>query len=84
MLTSCSLFDVNAPKKAVNLTANADLVSIAKQVGLNLSETLEEGLTAKLRKIRTEEWLERNKQAIEDYNTRIETHGLQGMKYRRF
>jgi post-segregation antitoxin (ccd killing protein) len=50
-------------------------------VGINLSETLEEGLTAKLR---TEEWLERNQQAIEDYNTRIETHGLQGMKYQRF
>jgi antitoxin CcdA len=57
---------------------------VTKQVGLNLSETLEEGVTAKLRKILTEGWLERNKQAIEDYNTRIETHGLQGMKYRRF
>ncbi|MHB8767033.1 MAG: type II toxin-antitoxin system CcdA family antitoxin, partial [Deferrisomatales bacterium] len=35
-------FDRTAPKKAANLTVNRDLLRQAKELGINLSQALEE------------------------------------------
>lgn len=37
-------YDGNAPKKAVNLSINSDLLREARELGLNLSRTLEKTL----------------------------------------
>ncbi|MDD2735971.1 MAG: type II toxin-antitoxin system CcdA family antitoxin [Desulfuromonadaceae bacterium] len=71
-------------KKAVNLTANADLVARAKENKLNLSEIFEEAILLKLRAIQQQEWLDQNKDGIEAYNERIERSGIFASKFRRF
>lgn len=78
------VYDVDAPKKPVSLSANSALVSRAKKAGLNLSQTFEDALVDKLRKTLEEQWLEENRQAILDYNSRIEQHGVFGASKRRF
>ena len=78
------VYDVDAPKKPVSLSANSALVSRAKKAGINLSRTFEDALVDKLRKTLEEQWLEDNRQAILDYNGRIEQQGVFGASKRRF
>lgn len=79
-----NVYDPESPKKAVNLTANADLLRIAKDSGVNLSQLFEESLLAKVRSNIEEQWLEKNKEAINLYNERIERNGVFAAKNRRF
>ena len=78
------IYDVGAPKKPVNLTANADLLRNAKGVGMNLSQTFEDAVLAKLKTILEEQWLAENKNAIAAYNSRIEKDGVFAANKRRF
>lgn len=72
------------PKKPVNLTANANLLENAKGVGMNLSQTFEDAVLAKLRTILEEQWLAENENAIAAYNSRIEKNGVFAANKRRF
>ena len=58
------LFDLKAPKKPTNLSVNSDLLIKCKSMNINLSATLEQALTEKLAKLKSEQWAENNKQAI--------------------
>jgi len=78
------IYDQDAPKKPVNLTVNADLLRIAKGTGINLSQTFEEAVLAKVRSSLEEQWLEESKEAIVSYNARIERNGVFGASKRRF
>ena len=78
------IYDVGAPKKPVNLTANVDLLQNAKGVGMNLSQTFEDAVLAKLRTILEEQWLAENEDAIAAYNSRIEKYGVFAAAKRRF
>ncbi len=69
-------YDVLAPKRATNVTVNADLLAQARQCGVNLSQTLEDALKTRLAEERRRKWLEDNREAIEDYNKHFEKHGL--------
>lgn len=79
-----TIYDVSAPKKPVNLTANSDLIAHAKKNNLNLSETFEEAILEKLRIKLQQEWRKDNKEGIEAYNERIERSGVFAAKHRRF
>lgn len=68
-------FDVAAPKKAANLSINADLLRQAKELNINLSQTLEQHLAVLVREARRQQWLAENKVAMEEYNRRIEAQG---------
>ena len=78
------IYDVDAPKKPVNLTANADLLSNAKVAGINLSQTFEEAVLAKLRATLEDQWLADNEDAIAAYNSRIGKNGVFAANKRRF
>lgn len=78
------VYDVDAPRKPVNLTANADLLQNAKGVGINLSKTFEEAILVKLREALEEQWLADNDAAIVAYNLRIEEGGVFAANKRRF
>lgn len=78
------IFDEDAPKRPVNLTANADLLSLAKGAGINLSKTFEEAILGKVRVKLEEQWLAENQEAIATYNARVEKHGVFGASKRRF
>ena len=70
------LFDTDAPKKSANLSVNSDLLRQAKEEHINLSQTLEESLAELLRAKKRREWLENNKEALEEYNRFVEEHGV--------
>ena len=69
-------YDVAAPKRATNVSVNADLLAQARECGVNLSQTLEDALKTRLSEERRRKWLEDNREAIEDYNKHFEKYGL--------
>ncbi len=71
-------------KRATNLSVDAELLSDAKALGINLSATFEESLTQAVRAKRSEQWREENREAMEDYNRWIAENGLPLEKYRQF
>ena len=77
-------FDTSAPKKSTNLSINSDLLRQAKECNINLSQALEMRLTELLREGKRRKWLEENREAIEDYNRRIEASGVFSDGLRRF
>lgn len=77
-------FNPAAPKKSANLSINSDLLQQAKQLNINLSQTLELHLAEIVRQAQSEQWLAENKNALEEYNRRIEARGTFSDGLRRF
>ncbi len=73
-----------APKRATNLSLNSKVLDTAKELGMNISATVDELLMAEVTRRYWERWNEDNKEAIADYNARIEREGLPLAKYRSF
>jgi len=71
-------------KVPTNLSLRADLVARAKELGLNLSQLVEQTLEARIREAEGQAWLAENKEAIEAYNEHVATHGTFGDRWRRF
>jgi len=71
-----NIFDANAPKKPTNLSINSDLLQQAKEHHINLSQALELRLAEILRDEKRRKWQEENREAIEEYNRRIEASGV--------
>ena len=71
-----SFFDANAPKKPANLSINSDLLQQAKEHHINLSQALELRLAEILRDEKRRNWMEENREAVDEYNRRIETNGV--------
>ena len=65
----------NAPKKPTNLSLTVTTLEMARELGLNLSKTVDELLEKEVRRVYREKWAERNKDAIDAYNTRIAAEG---------
>jgi len=61
---------------------NTDLLQQAKQLNINLSQTLEQHLVEIIR--RRSQWLAENKSALDEYNRRIESRGTFSDGLRRF
>lgn len=84
MSESALIYNVQAPRKAVNLTINSDLLQKARQLKINLSQTLERELAELIRKTERERWISENQDAIEAYNERVERDGVFSDKLRTF
>jgi antitoxin CcdA len=63
-------------KKATNLSVDERLLERAKQLKLNLSQVLESGLAEAIRRHEAEEWLKRNRAALDAYNEHVEKRGV--------
>ena len=74
----------DAPKKATNLSLNSKVLEIAKELGMNISQTVDVLLAAEVKRRYWERWNEDNKDAIDAYNARIAREGLPLAKYRSF
>jgi antitoxin CcdA len=72
----------DAPKKATNLTLNVKVLAMARELGMNVSQTVDALLAQEVRRRYWAQWNERNKGAIEAYNARVSQHGLPLAKYR--
>lgn len=81
---SIAHFDTSAPKKAANLSINSDLLRQAKELNINLSQTVEQHLSAVVREAKRQQWLTENADAIADYNRHIEARGVFSDGLRRF
>jgi antitoxin CcdA len=71
-----SLYDRSAPKRAVNVSVNADLAAKAKALGVNLSEALEARLAELVAAAERQQWLTDNAEAIDAYNERVESGAI--------
>jgi antitoxin CcdA len=65
----------DAPKRATNLSLSAKTLDAARELGMNLSQTVDELLAAEVQRRYWARWNEDNKAAIEAYNARIEREG---------
>lgn len=71
-----NIYDVNAPKKATNLSINSDLLKKARDLKINLSAALEQALASRVKETARKKWLRENKAAIEAMNDLAERNGL--------
>jgi antitoxin CcdA len=79
-----SLYNTSARKRLTNLSINSDLLNKAKQLDINLSATLEQALTEKLRLQLQQIWREQNRESIAAYNDRVEMEGVFNDELRSF
>ncbi|HET8748882.1 MAG TPA: type II toxin-antitoxin system CcdA family antitoxin [Ramlibacter sp.] len=74
----------DAPKKPTNLSLNSKVLEMARELGMNISQTVDALLAEEVRRRYWEKWQEENKEAIEEYNARIAREGLPLARYRSF
>ncbi len=74
---------VKKPKRAVNLSIDAELLAEAKAAGMNLSAALEEALQDALKEHRWQKWRDDNKAVTDSMNRYVAKHGLLSEKYRK-
>ncbi|MBS0502783.1 MAG: type II toxin-antitoxin system CcdA family antitoxin [Proteobacteria bacterium] len=75
---------VSSPRRATNVSLPADLVEQARELGISVSRACETGLADEVRKVREQQWIEENWEAIQGWNAWVEEHGLPLAKYRMF
>ena len=63
-------------KKAANLSVDGNLLERAKRLKLNLSQVFEAGLNEAIRRKQREEWLRKNRVALDAYNEHVDKHGV--------
>jgi antitoxin CcdA len=78
------LCDPKAPKRAVNVSINSDLLRRAREMSINVSRALEAELERILREERARRWKEDNREAMEAFNRWIEEHGVFSDRLRLF
>ena len=72
----------NAPKKATNLSLNVRLLQAAKEMGMNISQTVDGLLAEEVNRRYWNKWRDDHKEAFEAHNQLIREHGLPLAKYR--
>ena len=71
-------------KRPVNLSLNARTLKRARELNMNISQTVDTLLADEVKRRYWEQWNERNKGAIDAYNARIAEEGLPLAKFRSF
>jgi antitoxin CcdA len=69
------------PKRAVNLSIDAEILAAAKAQGINLSQLLEDALRKRTQEAREAKWREDNRASVESYNRLIERAGVFGEEF---
>ncbi len=77
-------YDSSARKKPTNVSVNADLLRQAKELRINLSRALEERLVELVSAKRREDWLAENRDAMEEFNRKVDRNGVFSDGLRRF
>jgi antitoxin CcdA len=74
----------DAPKRPTNLTLNSKVLDLARELGMNVSQTVDTLLAEEVRRRYWERWNAENREAVQAYNKRIEKEGLPLAKHRSF
>ena len=69
-------YDSAAVKRSAHLSINGDLLRLADELNINLSQTLEQALAGRVREKCAEGWLQDNLEAIAEYNADVERNGI--------
>lgn len=77
-------YDTRAPKKATNVSINGDLLRRARELDINLSQTLEQRLADVVRDEDRRLWLRENQRSLDEYNERVARTGTFSDGLRRF
>src|ERR1700733_3694913 len=72
------------PKRAVNVSVDAEILKVAKEMKLNLSQAFEETLRERTKEERIRRFREEHREAIESYNRFIERAGVFGEEWRKW
>jgi antitoxin CcdA len=72
----------SAPKKATNLSLNSKVLEAAREMGLDISQTVDSLLADEVKRRYWAQWNDENHAAVTAYNDRISIHGLALAKYR--
>ena len=75
--------DVSA-KQPINLSLSSEVLDAARELGMNVSQTVNELLTEEVKRRYWARWNEDNKDAIAAYNARIVREDVPLAKYRSF
>jgi antitoxin CcdA len=73
----------DSPKRPTNLSLNAKVLEMARELGMNLSQTVDTLLAEEVRKRYFERWNIDNAEAIAHYNARIERDGTLSQRIRK-
>ncbi|MEX2124798.1 MAG: type II toxin-antitoxin system CcdA family antitoxin [Woeseia sp.] len=71
-----SAYDPKAPKRATNLSINGDLLTMARELDINLSATMEVALAGAVKRAQRKRWLSENRDAMVAYNQHVEANGV--------
>jgi len=63
------------PKRAVNVSVDAQILKVAKEMEINLSQALEDTLRRATEDERARRFYEENKESFDWHNARVEKHG---------
>lgn len=74
----------DSAKRPINLSLTSKVLDAARELGMNVSQTVDELLTEEVKRRYWARWNEDNKDAIAAYNERIEREGVPLAKYRSF
>jgi len=74
----------HSPKRAINLSLNTKVLDMAREMGLNISQTVDTLLTEEVLRQYWRRWGQDNAEAIAAYNARVEREGLFSDRYRSF
>lgn len=74
----------DSPKRPVNLSINARTLELARELGMNISQTVDTLLADEVKRRYWEKWRDDNRDAMTAYNERIAQEGLPLAKYRSF
>jgi antitoxin CcdA len=73
-----------SPKRPTHLSLNGEVLDMARELGMNISQTVDALLAKEVQRRYRARWNKDNKNAIDTYNVRIEREGLPLAKYRTF
>jgi len=71
------------PKRAVNVSVDAEILKVAKEMKINLSHALERALDTLTAEERARRFYEENKASIDAHNAHIEKYGTSSEAYAR-
>ena len=74
----------DSTKRPTNLSLNAAVLDLARELGMNISQTVDALLAEEVRKRYYQRWNTDNADAIAHYNERIEREGLPLARHRTF
>ena len=66
----------NSAKRPANLTLNAKVLDAARELGINISQTVDDLLQKEVRRLAVKKWAEDNAGTVAAYNRRVHENGL--------